>query len=75
MSAAEFRKALRSAVRRQWTEQGFELQENLKSWARKNIEEAYELCAAGPASKFKECLEKAAKDAKVSEEYRRIWGK
>jgi len=75
MSVEEFRGELRSRVRGLWTAKGFDLQEKLKEKGRALLKEAYEYCATQvPASEFKKCLYEKAKEKKLAEEYRAVWG-
>jgi len=73
---SKLRMQLRSAVRSAWnTDEGFELQERLKRIARSKIEKEYERCAREvPGSEFRSCLRKAAEDAGIALDYRKLWG-
>ena len=74
--AVKLRRALRNAVRSQWnTDEGFIVQENLKSIARASIMKDYEYCATQvPAREFRKCLREKADAAKLAYKYRELWG-
>ena len=69
------REDLRGAVRNVWnTDEGFNMQENLKGLARSTIKDPYKECAKKPAKEYAKCLRDVAKAVDLRGIYRQAWG-